>query len=123
VRRQQKRWRGSKLHFQPWGVNYARHSKLTNFAKLHIFTSGGLHMATMNVSLPEQMKDWVEAQSKDGTFSNASDYVRHLIRQDRERQQAIAELQAEIDKGINSGIAEEFDFDEFIALKRAKRSA
>ena len=80
-------------------------------------------MATMNVSLPEQMKDWVEAQSKDGTFSNASDYVRHLIRQDRERQQAIAELQAEIDKGINSGIAEEFDFDEFIALKRAKRSA
>ena len=44
-------------------------------------------MATMNVSLPEQMKDWVEEQSKDGTFSNASDYVRHLIRQDRERQQ------------------------------------
>ena len=80
-------------------------------------------MATMNVSLPEQMKDWVEAQSKDGTFSNASDYVRHLIRQDRERQRAIAELQAEIDKGINSGIAENFDFDEFIARKRARHSA
>ena len=80
-------------------------------------------MATMNVSLPEQMKEWVEAQSKDGTFSNASDYVRHLIRQDRERQRAIAELQAEIDKGINSGIAEDFDFYEFIARKRARHSA
>ena len=75
-------------------------------------------MATMNVSLPEQMKDWVEEQSKDGTFSNASDYVRHLIRQDRERQQAIAELQAEIDKGINSGPAQPFDIDDF--KKRAR---
>lgn len=75
-------------------------------------------MATMNVSLPEQMKDWVEAQSKDGTFSNASDYVRHLIRQDRERQRAIAQLQAEIDKGINSGPATPFDIDDF--KKRAR---
>ena len=75
-------------------------------------------MATMNVSLPEQMKDWVEAQSKDGTFSNASDYVRHLIRQDRERQRAIAQLQAEIDKGINRGPATPFDIDDF--KKRAR---
>ncbi|WP_439143765.1 type II toxin-antitoxin system ParD family antitoxin [Planktotalea sp.] len=84
-------------------------------------------MATMNVSLPEQMKDWVEAQSKDGTFSNASDYVRHLIRQDRERQRAIAELQAEIDKGINSGPATPFDIDDFKKRARerleSKRSA
>lgn len=80
-------------------------------------------MATMNVSLPEQMKDWVEAQSKDGTFSNASDYVRHLIRQDRERQQAIAELQAEIDKGINSGFDENFDMDDFLAEMRTRQSA
>ncbi len=75
-------------------------------------------MATMNVSLPEQMKDWVEAQSKDGTFSNASDYVRHLIRQDRERQEAIAELQAEIDKGLASGPPQPFDIDVF--KKRAR---
>lgn len=80
-------------------------------------------MATMNVSLPEQMKDWVEAQSKDGTFSNASDYVRHLIRQDRERQQAIAQLQAEIDEGFASGFVEDFNMDDFIAQKRAKKSA
>ena len=75
-------------------------------------------MATMNVSLPEQMKDWVEAQSKDGTFSNASDYVRHLIRQDRERQQAIAQLQAEIDKGFASGPGRPLDMDDF--KKRAR---
>jgi len=35
-------------------------------------------MATMNVYLPDPMKDWVESRTHDGRFSNASDYVRHL---------------------------------------------
>ena len=70
-------------------------------------------MATMNVSLPEQMKDWVESRSADGKFSNSSDYVRHLIRKDQERTEAIASLQAEIQKGLDSGPAEPFDVDVF----------
>lgn len=41
-------------------------------------------MATMNVSLPGPMKDWVEDQIKTGQYSNASDYVRDLIRKDQE---------------------------------------
>lgn len=35
-------------------------------------------MATMNVSLPDQLKAWVEAQAETGRYSNASDYVRDL---------------------------------------------
>jgi len=77
-------------------------------------------MATMNVSLPDPMKDWVEDRTKDGRFANSSDYVRHLIRRDQEREAAIAEMQAEIDKGLASGIAEDFDFDAFLARKRAE---
>ena len=42
-------------------------------------------MATMNVSLPDAMKDWVEGQTQTGRYSNASDYVRDLIRRDMER--------------------------------------
>ena len=42
-------------------------------------------MATMNVSLPDAMKDWVEAQARSGRYSNASDYVRDLVRRDQER--------------------------------------
>ena len=41
-------------------------------------------MATMNVSLPDPMKEWVEEQVRTGHFSNASDYVRDLIRRDQE---------------------------------------
>lgn len=66
-------------------------------------------MATMNVSLPEQMKNWVEQQSKSGRFSNSSDYVRDLIRRDQERSTVIAELQSAIDAGLNSGPAKPFD--------------
>lgn len=62
-------------------------------------------MATMNVSLPEQMKDWVERQAQSGRYGNASDYVRDLIRKDQERQQGIAELQRLIDEGTGSGVS------------------
>jgi antitoxin ParD1/3/4 len=60
-------------------------------------------MATMNVSLPDLMKDWVEAQAKTGRYSNASDYVRDLIRRDQARTDKIAEMQRFVDDGIRSG--------------------
>ena len=61
-------------------------------------------MATMNVSLPDPMKDWVEAQAKTGRYSNASDYVRDLIRRDQIRTDKIAEMQRFVDDGIKSGV-------------------
>lgn len=44
-------------------------------------------MATMTVSLPDSMKDWVEAQIRQGNYASASDYVRDLIRRDRDRRE------------------------------------
>lgn len=63
-------------------------------------------MTTMNVSLPDEMKRWVEDQSRTGRFSNASEYMRELIRRDQERQARIAHIQKLIDEGWNSGISE-----------------
>lgn len=68
-------------------------------------------MATMNVSLPGPMKHWVEAQARSGRYSNASDYVRDLIRRDQERSVQIAQLQAAIAEGIESGVAEDFSME------------
>ena len=85
---------------------------MANFAKNRI-PALEHQMATMNVSLPDPMKDWVEDRMKDGKFANTSDYVRHLIRQDQERTQAVTEIQAEIDKGLASGDPQPFDFAEF----------
>ncbi|MEO3388858.1 type II toxin-antitoxin system ParD family antitoxin [Mesorhizobium sp. CAU 1741] len=66
-------------------------------------------MATMNVSLPDPMKIWVENQAASGRYSNASDYVRELIRKDQERQAAIEALQAAITAGVEGGTAKRFD--------------
>ena len=63
-------------------------------------------MATMNISLPDQMKAWVESQAESGRYSNASDYVRDLIRQDQRRADAIAELQEIYDHAVQSGLSE-----------------
>ena len=76
-------------------------------------------MATMNISLPEQMKAYAEAQTRDGRYSNVSDYVRDLIRRDQERREAIAEIQALVDEGLASGPGKPFDPKAFFAGKEA----
>ena len=79
-------------------------------------------MATMNVSLPDPMKDWVEAQARTGRYSNASDYVRDLIRRDQERSDAIAELQTLIDQGLESGTSDRTE-DDIRQLSRERAAA
>jgi antitoxin ParD1/3/4 len=41
----------------------------------------------MTISLPEPMKDWVETQISLGDYASTSDYVRDLIRRDRDRRE------------------------------------
>ena len=43
-------------------------------------------MATMNLSLPDPLRLWVEAQITNGQYRNAGDYVLDLIRRDQEYQ-------------------------------------
>ncbi|MEE2952841.1 MAG: type II toxin-antitoxin system ParD family antitoxin [Pseudomonadota bacterium] len=63
-------------------------------------------MATMNISLPQPMKAWVEAQADSGRYSNASDYVRDLIRRDQERAAKINAMERLVTEGLESGISE-----------------
>lgn len=63
-------------------------------------------MATMNVSLPDPMKAWVEAQVDSGHYSNVSDYIRDLIRRDQEYQDKREILIKALIAGEGSGISE-----------------
>ncbi len=47
-------------------------------------------MATLNISLPDQLRDWVTQQVKQGEYSSASDYLRDLIRNDKRQQEQSA---------------------------------
>jgi antitoxin ParD1/3/4 len=44
-------------------------------------------MSTMNVSLPDELRSYVDEQVDDGGYGSTSEYVRNLIRRDRDRQQ------------------------------------
>jgi antitoxin ParD1/3/4 len=61
-------------------------------------------MTSLNISLPEPLREWIEAQIKRGRYGNASEYVRDLIRRDQERQ-AQERLEALLLDGVKSGPA------------------
>ena len=76
---------------------------------------------TMNVSLPETLKEYVRDRVAEGIYSNPSDYVRALIRTDMKRLSQ-EHLESMLLDGINSGPATEMtraDWDGIMA--NAKR--
>ena len=74
-------------------------------------------MATMNISVPDPMKDWVQSQVETGVYANTSDYVRDLIRKDQENKTKVFALQKAITEGLESGISDK-SFDEIIDTAR-----
>ena len=42
-------------------------------------------MATMNISLPENLKGFVDSQVQIGGYSSSSEYIRELIREDQKK--------------------------------------
>ena len=62
-------------------------------------------MATMNVSLPDTLRDWVEEQVKGGKYANTSDYIRDLIRHDQDRQDKRKALIGALIEGEDSGVS------------------
>jgi antitoxin ParD1/3/4 len=57
-------------------------------------------MVTMNISLPDDMKAFVDEEVRTRGFMSSSEYVRDLIRQQREE---ISVLREKVLAGINSG--------------------
>ncbi len=70
-------------------------------------------MTTMNISIPDPMKDWVQTQIDTGKYAGNSDYIRDLIRKDQARHQQIQAMQEAITKGLESGVAQDFDVETF----------
>jgi antitoxin ParD1/3/4 len=76
----------------------------------------------MNVSLPDPMKEWVEAQSQTGRYSNASDYIRDLIRRDQNRADQIVAMQARVSEAIDSGVSPRSMQDILVSARKAAKS-
>src|ERR1051326_1479757 len=59
-------------------------------------------MTSLNISLPEGLREFVEEKVKNGGYSTASEYIRELIREDQKRA-ADAKLEALLIEGLDSG--------------------
>ena len=59
-------------------------------------------MTTMNISLPDALKAFVDGQIAKGGYSSASEYIRELIRH-AEKQAAQERLEAARLEGLESG--------------------
>ena len=62
-------------------------------------------MATMNISLPDLMRDYVQNRIDSGQYASVSDYVRDLIRRDQsavvDEERWLKELDASIDESLH----------------------
>jgi antitoxin ParD1/3/4 len=68
-------------------------------------------MSTVNISLPEPMKDFVESQVTEGMYGSVSDYIRTLIREAQKRkaeEELEKKLLAALDQGSFQDITPEF---------------
>ena len=61
----------------------------------------------MNISLPDQMKKWVEDQTRDGRYANSSDVVRDLIRREQIKAEKIAYWRKLVEEAEASGVSEQ----------------
>ena len=66
----------------------------------------GASMSTtrLNLTIPEQLDEYTEMRVKSGAFATKSDFVRHLIREDKRK--TTEKLNQYIQEGIDSGPSE-----------------
>ena len=76
-------------------------------------------MSTMNISLPQALKSFVDQQVTSRGYSSSSEYVRELIRKDQDRQH----LRGLILEGAASPPAGAADADYFGQLRDRVREA
>lgn len=78
-------------------------------------------MATMNVSLPDALREWVDTQVKSGRYATASDYVRELVRDHQDYRLKLARLNALLEEGERSGVSDR-SFEDILTDIRAKHA-
>lgn len=74
-------------------------------------------MKSINISLPEEMRIYIEEQVASGGYSTTSEYIRQLIRQDRQ-QKAEKQLEQLLLEGLNSGEATPMTAKDWAAIRQ-----
>ena len=70
-------------------------------------------MSTMNISLPDELKAFVDQRIQADGYGTSSEYMRELIRRDKDRQQ----FRQYLLDGMNAPPAGDMDDDYFVSLR------
>ncbi|MFA6240196.1 MAG: type II toxin-antitoxin system ParD family antitoxin [Candidatus Hydrogenedentales bacterium] len=73
-------------------------------------------MTTLNISLPDSMRGYIDEKVKAEGYSTASEYVRALIREDQKRQ-AQESLEVQLLEGLTSGSPEKLTAEGFDSIR------
>jgi len=79
-------------------------------------------MKTTSVALGPHFEDFIQASILSGRYNNASEVVRSGLRLLEDQEQKIAALRSAIEEGMNSGIVEDFDSQEFLQQMKARKA-
>ena len=72
-------------------------------------------MSTMNISLPETLRSFVDTQVSEGDYTSSSEYVRELLRKERDR----VRLRNLLNEGLASPLMDDpMDADYFDNLRK-----
>ncbi len=74
-------------------------------------------MATMNISLPDEMKTFVENQAAKEGFGTTSEYLRSVIRDVQKRQAKLA-FEAKLREALESGPSEPMTREDWEEIER-----
>lgn len=77
---------------------------------------------TMNVSLPRDLKNWVDEQVVAGGYGTTSEYLRDMLRRARERD-VRRKIDAMLVESVESGANIPMDDADFASIRRSARSA
>jgi len=78
-------------------------------------------MTSVNISLPDVLKDYIDEQVSVGGYGTVSEYIRDLIRQDRQSKSQ-EKLETLLLEGLDSGDSTPMTSEDWNAVRDAVRS-
>ena len=78
--------------------------------------------STMNLSLPPELKKWVDAQAKQGGFGTASEFLRDMLRRAKQRE-ARRQIDVMLVEAVESGATTVMGDADWASIHKAAKSA
>jgi antitoxin ParD1/3/4 len=64
-------------------------------------------MTQLSISMPPALQTWVDARLSEGSYADAADYLRDLVRRDQQQaEENSAWLRAMVQEGVDSGVVD-----------------